>query len=377
MNHRYLLHNLLHALVCLLFLFLLPRIANACGCFPHSTVLDDYERADLVIIAEMKTVVKGPNRFIGGISHATMEAQKVFKGDVKAGEVLTFSQGDPILGCSWDFAPNQIGEKYLLYLYRPEKPSEPFTVTTCNRSRGLEYANDDLLYLENIDRARGRTRISGVVEVEDEPTAGEQVRITGKDKTYIATTDKNGVYELYDLPPGRYSVEPVLKFGWKIKEWLITREPTRAEWRRSNLDLPPPTKRWFTLRAGKHFGANIRLKLANRIAGRVTTATGKPLQWVCVSLVATDDPDPSTGEIDRSLEVKTDKHGRFSLTVLKGSRGELYSTYEPNDRGLLNCPSLKNALKQSGHHYIETPPLQVEANENKTFELKLSASPCR
>ena len=474
----YLPQNLARALPCLVLLFLVPRIASACGCFPNSTVLDAYEGADLVVAAEMKTVVKGPNNYYGDISHVTMEVQKVFKGDVKTTEVLTFSQGDPVLGCSWQFAEDWVGGKFLLYLYRPDKPSEPYVISTCGRSRGLDGAPEDLLYLENIDRVKGRTRVSGVLEIEDEPAPGEQVRITGKNKTYIATTDKNGVYEIYDLPPGRYSLAPVLKPGWKVDEWLLTRELARADWRRIELKLPPPQKIWFTLRARKHFGAFIGLELANRIAGRVTTATGKPLKRVCVSLVSVEDPErslvcnslsdpdgsfeigsvsagsyrliinhenlksnyqpfpklyypgvttqeeakvltvkfgesieglnfvvpkldetvvldgivrfangrpasksdvhfyvPTTGDMEGSLEVRTGKDGRFSLTVLKGQRGELFSVYEPTRRDLLGCAALKNAL--GGKSYLETPRLQLEANENKTFELRLPASPCR
>jgi len=132
----------------------------------------------------------------------------------------------------------------------------------------VESAKDDLLYLENIDKVRGRTRVSGKVTRDggdDENYAGQQVRIIGKHKSYIATTDKDGVYELYDLPPGRYTVEPVLQPGWKIEGWVITRQQTRAEWKRSKLHLPPLTKRWFILRAKKHFGADISLVPANKI----------------------------------------------------------------------------------------------------------------
>ena len=72
----------------------------------------------------------------------------------------------------------------------------------------MENTHDDLLYLENIAKVQGRTRVSGVVDGDDENAAGQQVRITSKNKSYMATTDKNGVYELYDLPPGRYLTEP-------------------------------------------------------------------------------------------------------------------------------------------------------------------------
>lgn len=137
-----------------LFLFL-PDIVNACGCRPKMTpVLDEFESSDLVVIARVTALIKGPNRFpFTDISHSTAVVEKVFKGDIKAGEELILGQGDTVLDCSWDFFPGFVGEKFLLYLDRPEKPSEPFYVSTCRRSSGVEYAKDDLLYLENMDKA--------------------------------------------------------------------------------------------------------------------------------------------------------------------------------------------------------------------------------
>ena len=240
-----------------------PRVVNACGCYSNATVLDDYENADLVIIARTKSLTKTttPNRFGNYVSHAIMVVDKVFKGEVKTGEELTFTQGDPVLGCTWEFYEDIHKGEYLLYLYWPEKRSDPLYISTCNRSKTLESAHEDLLYLNNIDKVRGRTRISGVVEVdgEDENNEGLQIRIRGKNKTYIATTDKNGVYELYDLPPGRYLLEPVLKTGWKVEEFNLTRPHARPEWGQLNLDQPSPNKLRFTLRPKRHVGVNINL----------------------------------------------------------------------------------------------------------------------
>ncbi|HKS08140.1 MAG TPA: carboxypeptidase-like regulatory domain-containing protein [Pyrinomonadaceae bacterium] len=409
-----------------------------------------------------------------------MTVEKVFKGDAKTGADLTIAQGDAVLGCSWDFFAENVGESFLLYVGLPEKPSEPIYVSTCSRSTAVEGAKEDLLYLENIDKRRGHTRVSGVIDRDgDEDQTGQQVRIVGKNKTYIATTDKDGVYEIYDLPPGRYSLEPVLHSGWKIDEWRLTREWTRADWRRSELNLPPPTKVWFTLHPRKHFGASVDLRLANKIAGRVTTPAGQALNRVCVSLVPIEDSGsdvcrdfsnadgtfaiesvaagsyrlllnyenirssyqpfpkmyypgvataeaakvftvkfgesieglqfvvptlyervkfegvvryangrpasgaqvtfttPKTAEIDGDISATTDRRGRFSLTVLKGLRGELFSGYAPESYEFVNCSNLKKARAQTGKPYFSTPRLQVETTENKTFALKLPVSPCR
>lgn len=240
-----------------------PRVVNACGCYSNATVLDDYENADLVIIARVKSFTKTttPSQSGSYVNNVSMIVDKVFKGDVKIGDELTFAQGDTVLGCTWSFYDDMLEGKYLLYLDRPEKPSDPFYISTCNRSKGLESAHEDLLYLDNIDKVKGRTRISGVVEVDggDENIEGLQIRIRGKNKTYIATTDKNGVYELYDLPPGRYLLEPVLKTGWKVEEFNLTRPHARPEWGQLNLDQPSPNKLRFTLRPKRHVGVNINL----------------------------------------------------------------------------------------------------------------------
>src|SRR5215204_3436876 len=109
-------------LLLLIMFLIIPRVANACGCYNTNTVLDDYEASDLVIATRLKAVIKGatPNRFNRDISHVTMIVEKVFKGSVKTGDELTFGSGDPALDCSWTFYDNSVGDTYLLYLYRPE-----------------------------------------------------------------------------------------------------------------------------------------------------------------------------------------------------------------------------------------------------------------
>src|SRR5882724_951239 len=205
--------------ICIIFLSS-AHIASACGCYPNSSVLENVEESDLIVIARVVSLEKAPDRsgpYGSDIKSATMVVERVFKGDVKANDKLTFAQGDEVLGCTWSFYEKMIDHQYLLYIYKPERPSEPLHIGTCDRSRELEYANDDLLYLNDIDKRRGHTRISGVVHVEtmdDVSLEGRKIRIIGKRKTYVATTDKNGVYELYDVPPGRYMLEPELEFGW-------------------------------------------------------------------------------------------------------------------------------------------------------------------
>ncbi len=314
-----------------------PQIASACGCYPYSTVLEDFEKADIVVIARLVSLEKTTDpkpRYGGDINSATMVVEKVFKGDVKSNEKLTFGQGDEVLGCSWSFYQKMIDHQYLLYVYKPEGPLERWYIGTCNRSRDLEYANDDLLYLNNIDKMRGHTRISGVLHVEsmeDVSLEGRKIRVIGKRKTYVATTDKNGVYELYDVPPGRYVLEPELKFGWKVDEFHLTRRPTRSERIHGRA---PSNKIAFTLRPRRHFGVDIRLELSNHVSGTIYDSNSKPMQWVCVSLA------PANDESSLACNSLSDKLGRFQVDSVEAGTYVIILNYENKRTASMPFPKL-------------------------------------
>ena len=286
---------------------LLPKIALACGCDPYArTALDAYQDSDLVVIARMLSVekaIKPESRVNGDISAATMIVEKVYKGTVQIGEQLKFAQGDEVLHCTWSFYREEIGERFLLYLVQPEKPSDPLYVWNCNRSTGIESAREDLLFLDNYEQHRGRTRVSGVLRADgDLDISGRNIRIIGRNKTYIANTDKDGVYEIYNLPAGRYVIEPELPFGWQVDQFLATREPTRPYVHRR-----PSNRLAFRLQPRKHFSAVIELRLSNHVSGTVLDTQSRPLDSVCVSLV------PIKDQSLLECNVFTDKKGRFQI----------------------------------------------------------------
>lgn len=306
----------------IIFVLLMPRAAAACGCNPfQTTVLETYEAADLVVIARMLSVEKRIDpkpRFGGDVSGATMVVEKVYKGNVAVKDQLEFVQGDETLDCSWSFYPQQVSERYLLYLFKPRKPTDGWTIPTCYRSRQIEYAQDDLLYLNNMENHRGQTRVSGVVNSEHNlDMKGRKVRIIGRKKTYVTTTDEDGVYEIYGLPPGRYTIEPELPFGWKVDEFHLTREYTRVDMNRR-----PSNRASFTLQPRKHFGVEIELRLSNYVSGTIVDSRSKPLQWVCVSLVPVEDE----GFI--ACNDLTDSQGRFRVNSVRAGTYFLILNYE-------------------------------------------------
>jgi hypothetical protein len=318
--------RLLFILFCVSVVFLgSPQIARACGCYSHATVLDDFEQADIVLIARIVSLDKVANarpRDFRDVNSATMVVEKVYKGAVQVNDKLTFAQGDPVIGCHWNFLGEDLGHRYLLYLDPPEKPSDLWYISTCYRSTHVEDANQDLLDLNNMDTLRGHTRVSGVLGsdgLHDESVEGRKIRIVGRKKTYIATTDKNGFYELYDLPPGKYLFEPELQFGWKVDEFKFTRDLTRYE---RMHDIIRSNRFAFTLRPKRHFGISFTLRLSNHVSGTVYDSSSNPIKFVCVSFV------PPNDESDLSCNSLTDELGRFQIDSVAAGTYAIILTYQ-------------------------------------------------
>ena len=214
------------------------QAVSACSCGAKPTVLEAFETSDEVIIAKVLSVEKAEDtneqHFVDGVKTATLIVERVFKGKLKVRDEIVFGQGGGA-DCIWTFSEESIGDQLLFYLARPERfsdrnyrPSrEPglWFAFGCGRSRGAQGATEDLLYLENLKKRRGQTRISGSLsggfDYPDIDVAGKKIKLIGKDKTYEIKTDEEGVFEIYNLPPGKYAVAPEMEAGWTIDpRWL-------------------------------------------------------------------------------------------------------------------------------------------------------------
>lgn len=217
-------HRLL--LVTLIGLLLNLRIANACSCVGTCTVLSSYEGASVVVIARAVSVEKAePGEGYEGIRATKMIVEKVFKGNLKIGDEMIFGQGSNV-DCIWGFY-KPVGKRFLFYLGPRDENSKMWYVASCGRSGGVQSAEDaidDLLYLNRLKEVSGKTRISGTLQFVnggDVRVEGRTIRIIGDDKIYEAKTNQNGVYEIYDLPAGKYLIEPEVPAGWKLSDfWL-------------------------------------------------------------------------------------------------------------------------------------------------------------
>jgi hypothetical protein len=298
-----------------LLLFLAAFLLNvttiyACGCEPRQTTLKKYQNADVVVVAKITKLekVKDPPypEFIRVVRSTTMLVEKSFKGGFKKGDEFLVGQGGGIR-CDWTFFDHDVGKTYLLYLRYSEKVEGLWSIWGCRTSLRIDFAYDDLLYLNKMNEVRGQTRVSGLYGSEllsvtdEEEGANKLVKIIGRTKTYTATTNEHGVYELYGLPPGRYRLEAPIPSGLMIDDKSYEDVAGVAP-----PESMPKNQIIFTLRPKAHAAIDVIFKDDQGIRGRVFGPNGKPLLGVDVTLIKAED-------FSKSDQDSTDWKGRFEF----------------------------------------------------------------
>ena len=323
--------------------------ANACTCGRQPTVLEAFDKSDVVIIARVLSVerVRPSDKseddkseetandgeqdssagqedidqyYVDGIRSATMVVEKVFKGNLKVRDEIVFGQGGGA-DCIWTFNEKSVGGQLLLYLVTPEKLSKSRYLPSrdpglwfafgCGRSTGLAGATDDLLYLENMSKLRGKTRISGTLggwQNPDLDVEGKTIKIIGPKKTYKAKTNKDGVFEIYDLPPGKYLIEPEMPPGLKIDPSWLKYSPSVELNNYNEAELKSPNQVAVMLEPKKHAVVDIVFTIDNSVRGKVLGPNGKPMHQVCVYLWRLEQKE-GWGPSDC-----TDDQGRFEIS---------------------------------------------------------------
>lgn len=291
--------------------------ANACSCGQQPTVLESYNGSDVVVIVRVVSVEKAepektaaPGRmsngenYVDGVKSTTVIVERAFKGTLRVGEKMIFGQGGGA-DCIWTFNEKDLGKQYLFYLHRYEGATV-WIAGTCGRSSNAESAADDLLYLNNLDKVRGKTRISGTFSFDIETgdsVAGRKIRIAGAGHTYEVKTDRDGVYEIYDVPAGEYLVEPEVPRGWRVARFWLGYSPSFA----GNDDNKSLKKIPIVVADKQHAGLDIRLEIDNAVRGHIYDPLGRPMNGVCLDLV------PADGTTGAFLMGCTEKDGAFEI----------------------------------------------------------------
>lgn len=219
------------------FLFLVG--ANAVfGCTCGSTSISEmYENADVVVVAtalsyKPATVFEDWIRVDGEketLVQDKLEGQEVrlliarqFKG-TNLQKTLKLSQ--PGSTCDWEFRDGDLNKPLLLYL-RFNKKYKTYKIISCGRSGTAKSSADELSWLNGLPGSLNRTRLSGVVRFNDDQNlfpgvGGVKITISGNGKTYSLISDKNGMYEIWDAPAGKYKITAEMPVDKKI-DWITS-----------------------------------------------------------------------------------------------------------------------------------------------------------
>jgi len=277
------------------------EIASACG--PRPTVLDNYEQSEAVVIARVLSVEVEKDS-TDGRGAAALVVEKVYKGKLRLDDNIWFwtdNQRGQL------FNPTYIGRQFLLYLLGPNDDNS-WNGLGCGRTQAVEFATEDVLYLDKLRTHRGKTRVSGSYlfwpNSKSDDVANKQIRISGENRTYLTKTDANGVYEIYDLPPGNYVLQPEIPTGWKT-----------ARFPRPITELPftkiiAPHSQVFTLQAKKHVTVDLLFEPDNAVEGSVVGPDGRPLVHTSAHLWKPDQVDES------EIYGITDQSGHFRITSI-------------------------------------------------------------
>ncbi len=155
----------------------------------------------------------------------------------------------------------------------------------------------------------GRSRLSGVITITRkpiggavrgyEPLVGITVEIEGADGSVEAVTNTDGVYEAYDLAPGKYRVAPKVPEGTKVSFSMAYGVPRKFG------TAPVDT---VTLGANAGVSIDFSVREANSIAGRLVGPDGKGLEGVPVTIL------PLQGEASFPSTVTTGAAGQFRVS---------------------------------------------------------------
>ena len=283
-------HPLLRTAIRLLYSSVLviaaAKIVSACSCPPPKSVLDAYDAADAVLIVRMVSVKKVETEpALPGNVFGAFAVERVYKGNVKVNDKLVFAVAYKF-HCPSVFREEDINSEFLFYAQAPKNDQEFWSLLNCGRSKAVSLATEDLLYLDNTSKRRGKTRISGKYgndRNQDVVVAHRRIRIVSDEKAYEIFTDDNGVFEIYDVPPGRYRLEPEIPEGWRIDRWFLRLNSSTAAL------LKSPKSVQFDVETKKHISINLGFEPDNAVEGKLVGPKGDPLAKTCAYLRRPDD----------------------------------------------------------------------------------------
>lgn len=197
----------------------IPSTALACSCATGDPPYE-FNRTKAVFIGRMlagteKLTAKDQNGKSGSIEagKVSFTVEEVFKGDVADEVTIEIASH---VGTSCGPYGLKRGERYLVYAYASERNEKILYSGVCTRTTTVssKYAKEDLDFLRNLPppglggNLRGRIW-ADLKSARATPLPFVKVNIRGAEGQLItASTDNDGNFEVRQLKPGKYKVEP-------------------------------------------------------------------------------------------------------------------------------------------------------------------------
>jgi hypothetical protein len=146
--------------------------------------------------------------------------------DVREVDIYTGSGGGD---CGIRFEP---GDRYLIQSTLGTDGN--LHTGICSSTRRIENAGTFLHLLRQLRNGKPSPTLIGRIAIrhrndgESPPPrvlASTRIRARSGDKTWETLSDADGIYAFYDLPPGRYNVEPELPPGLRVSRYIGDDEP--------------------------------------------------------------------------------------------------------------------------------------------------------
>lgn len=220
--------NLLKFFAVILLQVIFVNFAVACLRSTDTSAKRSFEKSENIIIAKLKFSPSSKHNSENDKAKTALnklKVEKVYKGNLKVGEELEFE--DFTFRCGFDF--DDTGKEYLLYLSDISKQSKFLEIVSGSRSAPLKASYMDIIYLEKEEKVRDKNRLFGIISFDKKvifknkninlpSLANRKVYIVGEKGSFVTKTNERGVYEIYDLPTGNYSVYTEQISGWISKE---------------------------------------------------------------------------------------------------------------------------------------------------------------
>lgn len=356
--------------LCFSFLVIFAAHAHACSCGGNfDSVKQAWRKAPFVFLGtvELATPDGSPNQMIFRNQSVRVRVDEAFKGVIDGQKVELYEYGND---CSAKF---RTGQHAVFYLYSGGTPGS-MVVPWCTYALGnAAPGGDDLLFLHGLPRSAMGTRLSGEVDLYEDSAkqafrlvggmANVPVTISGSGGATLKTkTNADGVYEVYNLPPGTYTVFVGVPTGLRADFPVVTGAPASGD--------------STTVKLVKDGGVSVGfvLKADTRLSGRMLDANGDPIKDVCIDL----EPLEGRGEDGAQFFDCSKAGGQFQMQMMPPGKYRLVA----GDEVVVNGRKSKSTLYYPGvrrrengtiisiepSKYLEHLDIRVPAHEQR-YEL--------